>query len=92
MEVHREFPVDSKCARLVISFPSKFIPSPSSFFLSSPPLDQATEHHEVIIVGSGIAGLSAAVNLKKKHGITDVVVLEAKEYPGGYVSSTFPWS
>mgnify|MGYP001792967149 FL=1 len=42
------------------------------------------EHHKVIIVGAGIAGLAAADELIK-GGISDVSILEASDRVGGRV-------
>ncbi|CAH1274053.1 SMOX [Branchiostoma lanceolatum] len=42
----------------------------------------ATMRPQIVIVGAGIAGLSAAVELTKA-GFTDVTVLEAMDRPGG---------
>ena len=40
------------------------------------------EKHAVVIVGGGIAGLSAAWRLHKR-GLTDFILLEMNEQPGG---------
>ena len=42
--------------------------------------------HDVVVVGAGLAGLSAALDLKA--GGADVVVLEARDRPGGRVVQT----
>ena len=44
-------------------------------------------HHEVVIIGAGISGLTAAHELAKQ-GITDVLLLEAQDYVGGRVRTT----
>ena len=41
-------------------------------------------HKDVIILGGGIAGLSAAVHLLD-HGVRDILVLEARDRIGGRV-------
>lgn len=41
-----------------------------------------TEHHRVVIVGTGFGGIGAAVRLLRK-GISDFVILEAAGSPGG---------
>ena len=46
------------------------------------PAATAIEKHTVVIVGGGIAGLSAAWRLSKK-GLGDFVLLEMNEQPGG---------
>jgi spermine oxidase len=40
-----------------------------------------------VVVGAGIAGLSAAVHLIAEHGFRDVRVVEAAERPGGRIRS-----
>jgi len=64
---------------------------PSSFRLttkSSTSLGaQSSEHHEVIIVGGGTAGLFTAKRLQQA-GIQDVIVLEARPFVGGRVQTT----
>jgi monoamine oxidase len=42
--------------------------------------------HDVVVMGAGLAGLSAARDLA--HGGADVVVLEARNRPGGRVEQT----
>lgn len=50
----------------------------------------ATEHHRVVIVGSGFAGLGAAVRLRQA-GIEDFVVLERSDAIGGtWHLNTYP--
>ena len=46
----------------------------------------APERRKVLILGAGIAGISAAKTLKKK-GIEDFLVLEAQDYIGGRIKS-----
>jgi len=46
-----------------------------------------SEHHEVIIVGGGTAGLFTAKRLQQA-GIQDVIVLEARPFVGGRVQTT----
>jgi hypothetical protein len=46
------------------------------------PPTRAVERHAVVIVGGGIAGLSAAWRLHKR-GLRDFVLLEMNEQPGG---------
>ena len=50
--------------------------------------DIPSSHHEVVIVGGGVAGLYTAYQLfKSDSGITDVVVLEGRGGVGGRVST-----
>ncbi|XP_022669087.1 peroxisomal N(1)-acetyl-spermine/spermidine oxidase-like isoform X1 [Varroa jacobsoni] len=42
-------------------------------------------YHEIIVVGAGIAGLSAAYHIMKAQNDSDVLVLEARERLGGRV-------
>jgi glycine/D-amino acid oxidase-like deaminating enzyme len=55
-----------------------------------------TRHAAVVIVGGGIAGLSAAWRLQKR-GVTDLAVLELEAVPGGNARwgeneiAAFPW-
>lgn len=42
-------------------------------------------HHNVIIIGAGIAGLRCAYELRHIHEIADVLVVEASDRIGGYV-------
>ena len=46
------------------------------------PTVRTIEKHQVVVVGGGIAGLSAAWRLHKR-GFTDFVLLEMNEQPGG---------
>lgn len=46
----------------------------------------ATNEHKVIIIGAGMAGLSAANHLIK-NGLTDFRILEARERAGGRIVS-----
>jgi len=46
--------------------------------------------YDTIIVGAGIAGLSAASTLKK-NGVRDIVILEAADRIGGRVWTEDPW-
>ncbi|GAX86395.1 hypothetical protein CEUSTIGMA_g13806.t1 [Chlamydomonas eustigma] len=46
----------------------------------------STRDAEVIVVGAGIAGLSAALHLKKK-GVKDILVIESGEAVGGRVKT-----
>ena len=49
-----------------------------------------TEHHRIVIVGSGFSGLGAAIRLKQA-GIEDFVVLERGEDVGGtWNFNTYP--
>lgn len=50
-------------------------------------------HHEVVIVGGGVAGLSAARSLQQ-HGLADVCVVDACDAVGGRVQQVHgvaPW-
>ncbi|HEV8147588.1 MAG TPA: FAD-dependent oxidoreductase [Bryobacteraceae bacterium] len=61
------------------------------------PAAQRTERFPVVIVGGGIAGLSAAWRLRKK-GFTDFVLLEMEAQPGGNSRwgeneiTAYPWA
>lgn len=44
------------------------------------------KYYQVVIVGAGISGLSAAKTLHD-NGVTDIVILEAQNKPGGRISS-----
>ena len=41
------------------------------------------EQHDIVIVGSGMAGLSAALYVKKTNEEADVIVIEKQAYTGG---------
>ncbi|MGC0366096.1 cation diffusion facilitator CzcD-associated flavoprotein CzcO [Rhodococcus sp. 27YEA15] len=48
------------------------------------------QHHEVVVVGAGLAGIAAAVKLERA-GITDFVVLEKADRVGGtWRDNTYP--
>lgn len=48
----------------------------------------ATSHHEVVIVGGGVAGLYTAYRLLQSDaGITDIVILEGRPVVGGRIST-----
>ena len=52
--------------------------------------DGAPGHHRVVVVGTGFAGLGAAIRLRRE-GITDFVVLErASEVGGTWRANTYP--
>lgn len=42
--------------------------------------------HQVIIIGAGISGLSAARHLRK-NGVTNIIILEATSKPGGRIQT-----
>lgn len=47
---------------------------------------KAKKHHKVIIVGAGMAGLSAGIHLVQ-NGVTDIKILEARNRIGGRIIS-----
>ncbi|VVC75744.1 Pseudooxynicotine oxidase [Aquicella siphonis] len=49
----------------------------------------AEEHQKVIIIGAGIAGLSAAKTLTDNH--VPLLVLEARNRIGGRIHTVYPW-
>lgn len=61
------------------------------------PSPARTERHAIVIVGGGIAGLSAAWQLRRR-GFDDFVVLEMEQVPGGNARwgenaiTAFPWA
>src|ERR1700674_3341474 len=61
------------------------------------PVAKRTEKYPVVIVGGGIAGLSAAWRLQKR-GFTDFVLLEMNAQPGGNARwgeneiTAYPWA
>src|SRR5437879_10269030 len=61
------------------------------------PAAQPTQTYPVVIVGGGIAGLSAAWRLRKR-GFTDFVLLEMNAQPGGNARwgqneiTAYPWA
>jgi phytoene dehydrogenase-like protein len=62
----------------------------------APPASETGEHHDVVIVGAGISGLSAAYALDAA-GVRDLVVLELEDHIGGNSHSghndvsAYPW-
>ncbi len=60
------------------------------------PPSQDAGHHDVVIIGSGIAGLAAAYHLDKA-GVTDIRLLELEDHSGGNghsgrnAVSAYPW-
>ena len=42
------------------------------------------EEYDVVIIGSGVAGLTAARHLVDVHGVSNLVIVEAADYVGGY--------
>jgi monoamine oxidase len=58
-------------------------------FINIPTAQSATRHPNVIIIGAGIAGLSAAQTLVKHH--IPVLVLEARNRIGGRIHTVYPW-
>lgn len=47
------------------------------------PLVLGTHSAQVIILGGGISGISAARSLIKDHNVTDIILLEARDELGG---------
>ena len=56
------------------------VPCPGSCDLG---LMAHTADFDVIIIGSGVAGLNAAATLRETFGRRNIVVLEAADYVGG---------
>jgi cation diffusion facilitator CzcD-associated flavoprotein CzcO len=48
-----------------------------------PIFSQPPVYHHVVIVGAGLSGLCAAIQLKRKLGITDVRILEKEDGVSG---------
>lgn len=46
--------------------------------------------YDVVVIGAGVAGLTAASRLKEM-GITNFIVLEAQEYVGGRIKTSYEW-
>jgi monooxygenase len=46
-------------------------------------MEQAIEHHDVIIVGAGLSGVGAAVHLRKRCPDQRFIILEARDDLGG---------
>ena len=42
-------------------------------------------HYDIIIIGSGVSGLAAAIKLKNEEKKTNFLMLEAREVQGGRV-------
>lgn len=51
----------------------------------------SSSHYKVIIIGAGIAGLEAAHYLQE-HGVTNYIILEARDRIGGRTNTVFPWA
>ncbi|GAA6025949.1 hypothetical protein JCM11491_005172 [Sporobolomyces phaffii] len=50
-----------------------------------------TAHHQVVIAGGGISGLTALIQLKRKLGVTDVRLYEkGPELGGTWATNTYP--
>jgi monoamine oxidase len=49
-----------------------------------------TKMYDVIIIGAGMAGLAAGAKLREE-GMTNTLILEAQNYIGGRVKTTFDW-
>jgi cation diffusion facilitator CzcD-associated flavoprotein CzcO len=43
-------------------------------------------YHEVVIIGAGISGICMGAQLKRKFGVTDIVILEKEDGIAGYVA------
>lgn len=43
------------------------------------------EHHQVVIIGAGIAGLRCAHQLVHEKGVKDVLVVDAQDHIGGRI-------
>lgn len=49
------------------------------------------EYHDVVVIGAGFSGIGIACNLKRKLGITDVVIVERNDGPAGtWEANTYP--
>lgn len=46
------------------------------------------EHHKIIIIGAGMAGLGAATKLVE-NSIDDFVIVEAQDQPGGRIQTIY---
>ncbi|MBQ6258293.1 MAG: FAD-dependent oxidoreductase, partial [Lachnospiraceae bacterium] len=44
------------------------------------------DHYDVIIIGAGLSGLSAALHLQSQ-GVKDILILEKHNLPGGLATS-----